>query len=419
VHGGACGSEWPLPADRWSSTLVADLPAGSVWISLFPPARGRLPRRLAADLRDCARGTYVPWQAGLRLADWRAHVALRRAYARELARLWGDPIWRGWAPAEAPAPQLAAFGRVFIGLARDLALARTLAAAAHRLLGTLAPRWLISCDALGNAGRAFGAAIRPGGQVAGVQAGIVSPTRLTNFGFRRDLGPPDAVRPDRMLVWSERDAELLREFGWDRDELLVAGFPAGTQAPASTDRGRPRVLAVATGNVGVSSALAPATGELELLEGLADACARLGALLVVRPHPTHRGTDHERRLARVAVAGGGRLEQPGVRIAESLACSTAVLAGPSTALLESLRFERPTGLLQPGPIDVTGLAQLGLPVIADRADADAALRRLLAEPAPDRALRERVARLAAPAPPAVSPLRILLAGMSDAVVSAA
>lgn len=365
------------PHRRWSDPWVSELgPAVTISIS---SGAGQNRNGSALEPRD------APWQSGLRANDLPAVLRARWRYRSRLAEILTEPGFRRELPASADGLRA-----TFVGLANGLALAEALLLSASRLIAAVQPATIVSFDALGNAGRAFAAeGAKAGAKVIGVQTGVISPSGLTNLGYRLDLAGPRAPRPSVILVWGPFYREILAGFGWPSGSVDVGGLPT-TESPRR-DKGA-SIVYLASANEVICRAMADPDDELEVVAGLLSAC---GSDLTVRLHPNHAGTAHGRRLVQLVQAMGGQVEPPSRPLHETLGGASAVLGGGSTAVVESLRAGVPTGVVAMSGLEITGFAELGLPSLTAGGDAQAVISEIKSLP---KSLLQSVADRVAPPP---------------------
>jgi len=355
---------------------------GLLKIGINPPrlAPGAL-RNQWLTWRTLLSGEYRPWYFYAAPRDFWRHGADLRHYAALLARSDADERFRHLFRVD---------GLDFYALARDrmqsllpavLASMRLHYGIAQRLVAREGLKLVVSAEAFSNIGRCMAAALhRVGGQLFGVQAGIVTPQRVTNLGFYVPaLAEQDEFVPDRFFVWGPRYAALLAGYGVPSQRLSVMGFNrAKPRLPAAVGAAR-TILYVTGGNALVCPYLMTLDEERLTLEALATHLPP-GAELVVRTHPRHRLEDFrwlQARHARVRLCAGADLP-----LEASLREADCVVGKASTVLLEAASAGKRVLLVNlAGTPEFTGFVAGagGLPCVTDATKLGAALEQLLAQ----------------------------------------
>lgn len=355
---------------------------GLLKIGINPPrlAPGAL-RNQWLTWRALLSGEYRPWYFYATARDfWRHGVDLRH-YAALLSRSDADDRFRRLFRVD---------GLDFYALVRDrmqsllpavLASMRLHHCIAQRLVAREGLRLVVSAEAFSNIGRCMAAALhRAGGQLFGVQAGIMTPQRVTNLGFYVPaLAGHDEFIPDRFFAWGVRYATLLAGYGVPAHRLDVMGFNrAKPRLPASVGEAR-TILYVTGGNALVCPYLMTLDEERLTLEALATHLPPR-AELVVRTHPRHRLEDFHwlpARHARVRLCAGADLP-----LETSLREADCVVGKASTVLLEAASAGKRVLLVNlAGTPEFTGFVDGagGLPCVTDATKLGLALEQLLAQ----------------------------------------
>lgn len=328
------------------------------------------------------RGEYRPWffYAGWR--DFLRHARDLRHYAEVLARSEADDRFRGLFQVEGLDFYLPVRQRIRSLLPVVLASLRLHHTIAQRLVEVEGLRMVVSAEAFSNIGRCMAAALhRAGGQLFGVQAGIITPQRVTNLGFYVPaLAGHDECIPDRFFVWGPRYVDLLTRYGVPHERLVLMGFNRAKGLLTPVKLAQQVVLYVTGGNALVCPYLMTADEERVTLEHLATHLPA-EAELVVRTHPRHRVEDFhwlELGFPRVRLCSGA--EQS---LEDSLREADCVVGKASTVLLEAASAGKRVLLLNlAGTPEFTGFADAtdGLPYVTDASHLRAALERVLAQP---------------------------------------
>ncbi|HMV56415.1 MAG TPA: hypothetical protein PKD38_04385 [Nitrospira sp.] len=216
---------------------------------------------------------------------------------------------------------------------------------------------VISIESFSNIGRCLASALhRHGGQLWGIQGGIISPRRVTNVGFYVPaLGARKDLIADIFFAWGPSYCKLLAQFGIPAESLRMMGFSRAKRLPERSANGNvKRVMYVTGGNALVCPYLMTNEEEYYTLDVLA-ACLPPGAELLVRAHPRHDAEDFRRRLAnrprvRILAASDTSLE-------DCLANSDCIVGKASTVLLEAAQAGRQVLLVNLGGTpDFTGFS---------------------------------------------------------------
>lgn len=332
--------------------------------------------------RALLRGEYRPWFFYARWHDFWRHARDLRHYADLLKCSEADDRFRNLFKIEGIDFYLPIRQRMQSLLPQVLASLRLHYTIAQRLVDQEGLRLVVSAEAFSNIGRCLAAALhQAGGQLFGVQAGIITPQRVTNLGFYVPaLAEHDECVPDRFFVWGPRYVTLLARYGVPLQRLVHLGFNRAKAPKIAVKSARYTVLYVTGGNALVCPYLMTEDEERVTLEQLATHLPE-GAELVVRTHPRHRLNDFrwlERCFARVRLCSGA--EQP---LEDSLHEADCVVGKASTVLLEAASAGKRVLLLNlAGTPEFTGFSDGidGLPYVTEVSDLRVALEKVLAQP---------------------------------------
>lgn len=322
------------------------------------PARapgGALARQWHA-WRAILAGQYRPWYAYARLTDMRAIWRARRDFHARFA---------AWDTETAFQELFAVEGMAFYPLVRTV-LAELLPSllAAGALHSTIARRFVarerigrvLAVESFSNLGRSLALAVHgAGGELWGVQGGIITPQRVTNAGFYLPALESDTrLIPDRFFVWGPGYRDTLLRYALPAERLDVMGFNRAAHLP-EIDRAQPaRILYLTGANALVCPYLMTVEEETFTLRALAQHLPS-GAELVVRTHPRHVPEDYERILAglpNVRVVSASQTD-----LATELAQAAVIVGKASTVLLEAANANRQVLLINlAGTPEFTGFS---------------------------------------------------------------
>jgi hypothetical protein len=347
------------------------------------------PRIAKSDLKNSflvwrliLSGAFRPWYAYATPKDVLMVLRERRTYRAALAGSDVDPNFRalfevgGFSFYSLLRPKLTEM------LPGMLAAARFHHAIAERFVSREKVGLVISVESFSNLGRCLASALhRHGGQLWGIQGGIISPRRVTNSGFHVPaLGAQKALLPDIFFAWGPAYCRLLERFGIPAQRLRMMGFNRAKRLPKGLpNQGVKWIVYVTGGNALVCPYLMTSEEEYHTLKVLA-ACLPEGAKLLVRAHPRHDVEDFRRHLAnwphvRVLAAADMSLE-------ECLVDASCIVGKASTVLLEAAQAGRRVLLLNLGGTpDFTGFSEgvEFLPYATDVASLRYWLARILAQ----------------------------------------
>jgi len=340
-------------------------------------------------------GAFRPWYAYAGWANVLATLRARRRYAGILAACDRDPGFAGLFQAGGVDFQALLRPRLLEMLPGMLASARFHAGVAERFVRRENVGRVISVESFSNLGRCMAAALhRRGGQLWGIQGGIISPRRVTNIGFYvAALGGRAGLMADLFFAWGPAYRDVLERFGLPPQRIRVMGFNRAKRlpAPASPRAGAGQVLYIAGGNALVCPYLMTLEEDVHTLRVIA-ASLPDGAELLVRIHPRHRIEDF-----RVGLDGlsGVRLLEDGERsLDECLATADCVVGKASTVLLEAAQAgHRVLVVNLAGTPEFTGFTagEASLPYARDAAQLRHWLAVLLSDPP---GMQERLGRFA-------------------------
>lgn len=300
------------------------------------PARaagGAVARQLHA-WRAILMGQYRPWYAYARLTDMRAIWRARRDFHARFATWDKEPAFHELFSIEDMA---------FYPLVRTV-LAELLPSllAAGELHSTIAQRFVtrerigrvLAVESFSNLGRSLALALhRTGGELWGVQGGIITPQRVTNAGFYLPALESDTrLIPDRFFVWGPGYRDTLLRYALPAERLDVMGFNRAAHLPKVDGATPVRILYLTGANALVCPYLMTVEEETFTLRALAQHLPP-GAELLVRAHPRHVPEDYERILAglpNVRVVSGAQTD-----LATELARASVIVGKASTVLLEA------------------------------------------------------------------------------------
>lgn len=347
------------------------------------------PRIAKSDLKNSLlvwrlilSGAFRPWSAYATPKDVFSVLRERRRYRAALAVSDTDPRFRALFEAG---------GLSFYSLLRPkltemlpgmLAAARFHHAIAERFVSREKVRLVISVESFSNLGRCLASALhRHGGQLWGIQGGIISPRRVTNSGFHVPaLGDRKELMADIFFAWGPAYCRLLERFGIPAQRLRMMGFNRAKRLPEGLPDGDvKRIVYVTGGNAMVCPYLMTTEEEHHTLQVLAASLPE-GAELLVRAHPRHDVEDFRRCLAdcphvRVLAAADMSLEK-------CLSDSSCIVGKASTVLLEAAQAGRRVLLINlGGSPDFTGFSEgvESLPCATDDASLRYWLARILAQ----------------------------------------
>lgn len=327
-------------------------------------------------------GTYSPWYG---YASFNSSVALvfdRRRYRALLQAAGKDPVFQSLFAVETVSfyrlvkPMLS---KMLPGL---LASARFHASVAERFVTSESIDRVISVESFSNLGRCMAAALhRHGGELWGIQGGIISPERVTNSGFYAPaLGGQDHLQADQFFAWGPDYCDLLSTFKIDRARLQVMGFNRAKTGSLSVADQSPRKILYLTGaNAVVCPYLMSVEEEDYTLQALVS-CLPVDSELVIRVHPRQDAQALRDRFAdrRVRVQSSAN-----VPLEESLQTASLVVAKASTVLLEASSAGKPVLVVNlAGTPDFTGFSTgaAPLPYCTEIASLNTALSSLLERP---------------------------------------
>lgn len=303
-------------------------------------------------------GAFRPWLAYATPKDIFTIFRERRIYRSALAVSDADPSFRalfetgGLSFYELLRPKL---NEMLPGM---LSSARFHHAIAERFVSREKVGLVISVESFSNIGRCLSSALhRHGGQLWGIQGGIISPRRVTNSGFHVPaLGARRELMADIFFAWGPAYCRLLERFGIPAQRLRMMGFNRAKRLPKGFhDQRAKRIVYVTGGNAMVCPYLMTTEEEYHTLQVLAASLPE-GAELLVRTHPRHDVDDFRRCLAdwphvRVLAAADISLEK-------LLADSSCIVGKASTVLLEATQAGRRVLLINLGGTpDFTGFSE--------------------------------------------------------------
>ncbi len=303
-------------------------------------------------------GAFRPWSAYATLKDVFGVFRERRSYRAALTESDADPRFRALFEAGGLNFYALLRPRLTEMLPGMLAAARFHHAIAERFVSREKVGLVISVESFSNLGRCLASALhRHGGQLWGVQGGIISPRRVTNSGFHVPaLGARKELMADIFFAWGPAYCRLLERFGISAQRLRMMGFNRAKRLPEGLpDLGVKRIVYVTGGNALVCPYLMTAEEEFHTLQVLAASLPE-GAELLVRAHPRHDVEDFQRRLAdwphvRVMAAADMSLEK-------CLADANCIVGKASTVLLEAVQAGRRVLLVNLGGTpDFTGFSE--------------------------------------------------------------
>lgn len=327
-------------------------------------------------------GAFRPWSAYATPKDVFLVLRDRSSYRAALAVSDIDPRFRALFEVGGLSFYSLLRPRLTEMLPGMLAAARFHHAIAERFVSREKVGLVISVESFSNLGRCLASALhRHGGQLWGIQGGIISPRRVTNSGFHVPaLGARENLMADIFFAWGPAYCRLLERFGIPIQRLRMMGFNRAKRLPEGLfDQGVKRIVYVTGGNALVCPYLMTTEEEYHTLQVLA-ACLPEGAELLVRAHPRHDVEDFRRRLAdwphvRVLAAADMSLEK-------CLADSSCIVGKASTVLLEAAQAGRRVLLINLGGTpDFTGFSEgvEFLPYAIDVASLRYWLARILAQ----------------------------------------
>lgn len=363
--------------------VLSDSYPGMLKIGLNPPHFAST-RWRNQWLTWCAllRGEYRPWFFYATASDFWRQAEDCRNYSDLLVRSDADTRFRSLFQIEGLSFYLPIRKRMQSLLPSTLASLRLHYVIAQRLVAQERIRLVISAEAFSNIGRCMAAALhRSGGQLFGVQAGIVTPQRVTNLGFYVPaLDGHDEFIPDCFFVWGPRYAALLARYGVPAQRLAIMGFNRAKVLLSEDKRPSRKVLYVSGGNALVCPYLMTEDEEKLTLEALATELPE-GAELAVRLHPRHRIGDFnwlkaQHPRVRLIIGRDQSLE-------DCLRDADCVVGKASTVLLEAANAGKRVLLINlAGTPEFTGFAggPNGLPYVTNRATLRSALEQVLQNP---------------------------------------
>lgn len=324
-------------------------------------AGNTLTRQLHA-WRAILTGQYRPWYTYARFTDMRTIWRTRRDFQARFTTWDTEPAFQALFSIE---------GMAFYPLVRA-ALAELLPSllAAGALHSTIAQRFvtreqigrILAVESFSNLGRSLALAVhRTGGELWGVQGGIITPQRVANVGFYLPALESDTrLIPDRFFVWGPGYRDTLLRYALPEERLEVMGFNRATRLP-QVDKATPaRILYLTGANALVCPYLMTIEEEAFTLHALAQHLPQ-DAELVVRTHPRHIPKDYEHILAgllNVRVVSGSQTD-----LATELAHAAVVVGKASTALLEAAHANKPVLLINlAGTPEFTGFSVASPPL---------------------------------------------------------
>lgn len=327
-------------------------------------------------------GAFRPWSAYATPKDVFLVLLDRSSYRAELAVSDIDPRFRALFEVGGLSFYALLRPRLTEMLPGMLAAARFHHAIAERFVSREKVGLVISVESFSNLGRCLASALhRHGGQLWGIQGGIISPRRVTNSGFHVPaLGARKELMADIFFAWGPAYCRLLERFGIPAQRLRMMGFNRAKRLPEGLpDWDVKRIVYVTGGNAMVCPYLMTTEEEYHTLQVLAASLPE-GAELLVRAHPRHDVEDFRRRLAdwphvRVLAAADMSLEK-------CLADSSCIVGKASTVLLEAAQAGRRVLLINLGGTpDFTGFSEGDefLPYATDVASLRYWLARILAQ----------------------------------------
>jgi hypothetical protein len=307
------------------------------------PIIAHLARGLEAEGLRCAtvdfhyeESTATLRRAGLRVIDGRPE---RYGGQRAAAAMQGRSSALGPAARRAVRDQVTAGAlpawlgpvaetRLTVALARDLPALAAYREAARQILEAARPRLVMAFHLSPD----FLAPLMLAAQRRGV------PTVCGQHGLRGPLHRNGVALPwDRLLAWGQYTVDLYEGLVEERSRWLVTGncLYDGEALTATTEEGAPVVLAATQ----TDEAQVQATQPRWWLRGVAEACAALGARLVIRPHPAETALRRYKELAAafpgtVAVMREGTWEQ-------ALAGAGALVTRDSTVVYQAALAGKP------------------------------------------------------------------------------
>lgn len=312
--------------------------------------------------RAILTGQYRPWYAYARFKDMRDIWHARRDFQARFTVWNNEPAFQALFSAD---------GLTFYPLVRAV-LAELLPSllAAGTLHSAIAQRFvakeqigrILAVESFSNLGRSLALAVhRAGGDLWGVQGGIITPQRVTNAGFYLPALESDTrLIPDQFFVWGPAYREILTRYSLPPERLHVMGF---NRAPhlANPGKATPAQILYLTGaNALVCPYLMTVEEETFTLRALALNLPQ-GTELVVRTHPRHAPEDYLRileGLRNVRVVSGAQTD-----LAAVLAQASVVVGKASTVLLEAASANKPVLLINlAGTPEFTGFSVASPPL---------------------------------------------------------
>lgn len=323
------------------------------------------PRIAKSDVRNSflvwrliLSGAFRPWSAYATPKDVLSVFRDRRSYRAALAVSDADSRFRALFEVGGLSFYALVRPKLIGMLPGILSAARFHHAIAERFVSRERVGLVISVESFSNLGRCLASALhRHGGQLWGIQGGIISPRRVTNSGFQvRALGSRKELMADMFFAWGPAYCRLLERFGIPVQRLRMMGFHRAKRLPAGVpDRDVKRIVYVTGGNALVCPYLMTTEEECHTLQVLA-ACLPEGAELLVRAHPRHDVEDFRRILAdwpHVCVLGAADMS-----LDECLADASCIIGKASTVLLEAAQAGRRVLLINLGATpDFTGFSE--------------------------------------------------------------
>lgn len=300
-------------------------------------------------------GAFRPWSAYATPRDVLAVFRERRRYRKVLAVSDNNPRFRALFQAGGLNFYSLLRPRLFEMLPNILAASHFHHAVAERLVNRENIDLVISVESFSNLGRCLASALhRKGGQLWGIQGGIISPRMVTNTGFYVPaLGGRNELMADLFFTWGSAYSALLERFGIPAERMRLMGFNRAKRRPEGMAKQKNmRIVYITGGNAMVCPYLMTSEEEYFTLSVLAD-CLPLGAELLVRTHPRHNAEDFRQRLSgrpniQVSAAAEMSLE-------ECLASSSCIVGKASTVLLEAAQAGLPVLIINlSGAPDFTG-----------------------------------------------------------------
>lgn len=347
-------------------TLTADCLESPDYISV------NTPRLHGNKLKDemyewflILKGHYSSWGSYGAISDIILSLFQQYGFRREINRIQNNDafreqfVFRGVNLNEFIAPMLTGL------LPKLMASAVRHMKMSERMVRLLKIEILFSVEACSNLGRSLAWAMhRHQGKLFGIQAGIITPAKVTNVGYFFSNVSPDfskELMPDQLFVWGDSYKQLLIRYGVPQNIIHVVGFFRALEVKSQRQPGSGRIrpsdlLYIAGANTQVCPYLMTEEEEFYSIRRMASALPS-DSKLFVRPHPRHHPMRYFKEFENFSNIVVLASSEEGLD--ELLSSATWVAGKASTVLLEAAAMNKAIIKVNlAGTIDFTGFDKI-------------------------------------------------------------